>query len=66
MSLKEYYGKNVRVIAMNEKKFEGQVTDYFYPEDNETEVESIAVNDIVSGNLVEFPVYDIKSIQVIS
>ena len=65
MLLKEYYGKRVRIVAANDKSFEGAVTDYFYPEDNETDVESIAIDDITSGNLVEFPAYDIKSIQVL-
>ena len=66
MSLKYYYEKIVNILTMNEKTFEGKVTDYFYPEDNETGKESIAIRDKLSGNLVEFQEDDIKSIEVIS
>lgn len=66
MSLKQFYEKTVSIVAMNEKTFEGKVTHYFYPEDNETGKESIAIRDKLSGNLVEFPEDDIKSIEVIS
>ncbi|MCI8993387.1 MAG: hypothetical protein HFG80_11815 [Eubacterium sp.] len=66
MELKMFYGKKVRIISMNGKKFQGKVTDYFYPEDNEPEMESIAIDDIFSGNAVEFPESDIKSIEIIS
>lgn len=68
MSLKKYYGKNVRIIAENGKLFEGEVTDYFYPEDNEPEEESIAIRCVrgsLVGRSVEFPAHDIKSIEVI-
>ncbi len=69
MSLNEYYGKRVRIIAKNGKTFEGKVTDYFYPEDNETEEESIAIrceNGSLVGKSVEFPEHDIVSIDIIS
>ena len=68
MSLKEYYGKTVRIIADNGKVFEGNVTDYFYPEDNEPEEESIAIRCYKGpfpGRSVEFPKSDIKAISVI-
>lgn len=65
MSLIEYYGKRVHIIADNGKEFEGEVTDYFYPEDNEPEIESIAIKDVYSGNYIEFPEADIKSIEVL-
>lgn len=68
MSLKEYYGKTVRIIADNGKVFEGNVTDYFYPEDNEPEEESIAIRcskGPFPGRSVEFPQSDIKVISVI-
>lgn len=68
MSLKEYYGKTVRIIADNGKVFEGNVTDYFYPEDNEPEEESIAIRcskGLFPGRSVEFPKSDIKFIEAI-
>ena len=63
MLLAQYYGKNVHVIANNGKEFKGKVTDYSYPEDNDSEVESIAIKD--SGNYIEFPKTDINSIEII-
>lgn len=69
MSLNKYYGKDVRIIAENGKAFEGKVTDYFYPEDNEPEEESIAIRctkGSLVGKSVEFPEHDIKSIEIIS
>lgn len=68
MSLNEYYGKKVRIVAQNGKTFEGKVTDYFYPEDNEPEEESIAIrceNSSLSGKSVEFPEHDIVSIEIL-
>lgn len=66
MNLIEYEGKKVRILAMNGRLFEGKVTDYVYPEDNDPEVESIIIDDILSGNAVEFPEDDIKSIEIIA
>lgn len=68
MSLKKYYGKKVRIVAANKKTFEGMVTDYFYPEDNDPEEESIAIRcskGPFPGKSVEFPESDIKSIEII-
>lgn len=68
MSLNEYYGKNVRIVAKNGKEFEGRVTDYFYPEDNDPEEESIAIRCMRGpfvGKSVEFPEHDIVSIEII-
>ena len=68
MSLKKYYGKKVRILADNEKSFEGKVTDYFYPEDNEPEEESIAIRCMkgsLEGISVEFRESEIQSIEVI-
>lgn len=36
----------------------------FYPEDNESGVESIAIKDVCSSNYVEFPETDIKFIEI--
>lgn len=67
MSLSEFYGKQVRIVAQNGKEFEGKVTDYFYPEDNDPEEESIAIRcskGFLAGKSVEFPEHDIVSIDV--
>lgn len=69
MSLKKYYGKKVRILSNNKELFEGKVTDYFYPEDNEPEEESIAIRCIkgpLKEKSVEFRETDIQSIEVIS
>ncbi len=66
MSLKDFYGKTVNIVAVNGRMFKGKVIEYFYPEDNDSGQESIAIRDKLSGNLVEFPEEDIKSIEVIS
>ena len=65
MSLKQFYDKFVSIVAINEKLFKGKVTEYFYPEDNESGKESIVIRDKLSGNLVEFPEEDIKTIEII-
>lgn len=67
MTLMKYYGKNVRIIAKNGKTFEGKVTDYFYPEDNDPEEESIAIRckkGSYVGKSIEFPEHDIVSIEI--
>ena len=63
MELKQYYLKNVRVIASNGKDFVGLVDDYFYPEDNEREVESIVLK--TKNSLIEFYEDDIAEIKTI-
>lgn len=65
MSLKQFYEKNVSIIAINEKSFKGKVINYFYPEDNDSGKESIVIRDKLSGNLVEFNEEDIKSIEIV-
>ena len=45
------------------------MTDYFYPEDNDPEEESIAIRCMKGpfvGKSVEFPEHDIVSIEIIS
>lgn len=65
MSLKQFYDKTVSIKAANGKRFKGKVVEYFYPEDNEINQESIALRDISSGDLIEFPEPDIKSIEIL-
>jgi hypothetical protein len=69
MGLIKYYGKKVRIIAKNGKMFEGRVTDYYYPEDNEPEEESIAIRcekGSFVGKSIEFREHDIVTIEVMN
>lgn len=61
MNLKQYYDKKVKIIADNDLTFEGVVCDYFLPEDNDNEQESIVV-EIDNKDFIEFYPSDIKSI----
>lgn len=69
MKLIELEGKTVRILDINDRCWEGKVTDYIYPEDNEPEgIESIIIRcskGRFPGKSVEFPESDIKSIDVI-
>ena len=68
MTFQQYEGKRVRIVDINGRTFEGAVTDYIYPDEDDTGSESIIV-DCQSGPLkghgVEFWQEDIKSIEVI-
>ena len=65
MELKQYYGKRVRIVDVDGDIFEGIATDYIYPGDDDTELESIII-DCTKGKLmgksVEFWERDIQSI----
>lgn len=64
----ELEGKKVRIIDIDGEKFEGVVTDYFYPEDNEPEgISGIALEDCPQrpGQWLGFNEDEIKSIEVI-
>jgi hypothetical protein len=69
MSLVGFEGKNVKIIDIDGKEFEGYVSDYVHPGDDDTGLESIII-DCTKGSLtgegVEFWAKDIKSIEVIS
>ena len=66
ISFKKLYGKTVRIIATNGKKFEGEVTDYIYPEDNAPEkVEGFVIDELISGHPIEFTKNRIKTIKEI-
>lgn len=43
MLLKLYYGKSVNIVDTNGQMFNGIVEDYFFPEDNESGLESIVI-----------------------
>lgn len=64
MELKNYYGKKVNIIATNGKSYSGTVNDYFFPEDNESGMESIVL-DTYNGDIVEFTKEDIQTITII-
>ena len=64
MTLLDYYEKIVKIIDSDGQVFVGDVTDYIYPEDNESEKESIIV-DCSGGELLEFYEEDISEIEVI-
>ena len=46
MNLKQYYNKQVKIVSKSGKVFWGTVNDYFYPEDNDTGKESIAIDTL--------------------
>ena len=54
MNLKKFYDTKVNNIITNTgMKFDGVVTDYFHPDENETEKESIVI-DSSNGSVIEF------------
>ena len=68
MNLIEYEGKKVKITDTKKRIWEGKVTDYIYPEDNEPEVESIIIRCEVGkfpGKSIEFTALEIKSVEVI-
>lgn len=68
MELQKYEGKKVRITDIDEQVFEGVVSDYMYPDDDDSGLESIIIDCTkgpLSGKPVEFWERDIKTIQVI-
>lgn len=61
MKLKTFYGKQVNIHDSNGVEWNGLVTDYVYPEDNESGEESIIVD--CKNKLTEFEQSDIKKIE---
>lgn len=49
MKLKRFYNKKVNIIIKEGIAFSGVVTEYFYPEENESGKESMVI-DSSSGN----------------
>ena len=63
MNLKKFYNTKVNNIITNTgMKFDGVVTDYFHPDENETGKESIVI-DSSNGSVIEFYEDDIKEIE---
>lgn len=68
MNLIKYEGKKVQITDIDNQVFEGVVSDYVYPDDDDTGLESIIVDCTsgpLSGKPVQFWEKDIKAIQVI-
>ena len=63
MSLIDYYNKAVIVYGNNGESIVGIVEDYIYPEDNESNLESIIVK--TNTGLYEFYQHDIEKIEII-
>ena len=63
-SIGVYSGKQVRIVALDDKVFEGYVSEYVYANDNESGNESIII-ETRDGRLIEFEATDIKEIVVI-
>ena len=64
MSLKKYYGQTVTIVADNGEVFCGIVDTYFFPDDNENDLESIILRTS-NGHLYEFTEEKIKTIETI-
>lgn len=62
MKLRQFYNKKVNIVSKEGTAFSGVVTEYFYPEENESGKESIVI-DSSSGAPVEFYEEDIKIIE---
>lgn len=65
MNLRQYYNKNIRIVDIDGNMLEGQVTDYVYPDDDDTGLESIIIDCTrgkLAGKSVEFWERDIQSV----
>ncbi len=62
MNLKRFYNTKVNIITNTGMKFDGIVTDYFYPDENETGKESIVI-DSSNSSAIEVYEDDIKEIE---
>lgn len=68
MGLIKFWEKNVRIIDTDGQVFEGHVSDYVYPDDDDIGTESIIIDCMegpLKGRGVEFWEKDIKSIEEI-
>lgn len=64
MNLKQYYNKKVKIVSVDKVVFIGTVNDYFYPDDNENEKESIVI-DTSDKRVIEFYEDDIQTIEIL-
>jgi hypothetical protein len=68
MNLAKYEGKKVEIIDNKNQTWEGIVTDWFYPEDNDPERESIVIKCDIGrfvGSYVEFCEEEVQTIKVL-
>lgn len=66
MNLIDYEEKLVRIKTINNNVFEGVVTDYIYPEDDENNLEMIVLDVDGDGEkFIGFYEKDIASIEII-
>ena len=63
MKLKKFINEKVSIVSNDGITSCGVVTDYFYPDENESGEESIVI-DTPAGKVIEFYGKDIKSIKV--
>lgn len=69
ISYMTFSGKIIRIVDIDGETFEGRVTDYIYPGDDDTELESIIIDCTkgkLAGKSVEFWERDIISIKIIN
>lgn len=64
MELRTYYDKKVRIVTTHGVTYSGTVGDYFFPDDNESNIESIVI-DTLDGDIVELTKEDIETITVL-
>lgn len=64
MNLRNYYEKEVEILSVDGNFFRGRINDYFEPDDNENNLESI-VMDTIDGDIIEFYEHDIETITII-
>lgn len=62
MKLKQLFNKKVNIVSNNRTTFSGVVTEYFYPDENESGKESIVI-DCSGGDVIEFYEEDILTIE---
>ena len=62
MHLQDYLGKKVEIICIDYQKIIGEVIDYFYPEDNVSNEESIIIETPMDGE-IEVYVDETKTIK---
>ena len=61
MNLISFEGKRVDILTTKGKFFSGKIVHYFYPEDNDSEYDSIVMETNI-GELIEFSVDTIEKI----
>lgn len=66
MNLRKYEGEYVRLHTTDGEVYEGYVSDYIFPEDNEPEeVESLVLEIPGREYLTEFPGREIELVEII-